>query len=343
MLLKSIIKFILAGITAFLFLNILCLAYFNVPVRIATKTGTTDFYWEPHSYYSKMTEGFGYGKMNNEGFNNTLDYSGQQIDILLFGSSNMEGMNVPQNLTTAAVLNKLFNNTKYVYNIGAGGHILPQFVNNLETAIRYYKPDKYIIIEIPLLEFDLKSMEDAINDTLERIPSNTGILVYLLQKMPYLRLIYSQYRPFLERNNNDNNNINDDDESQQSINALPDTENYSDILDAAIRKMRRLSVDNGIKIIIFYNPPLTLKKDGSEFESIKNDYLKIYEDVCYNNNVTFINMYEVFSDEYKNNYKLPYGFFNTHVGAGHLNRNGHRLIANKLFRQILNPETDDTI
>ncbi|MDR0910084.1 MAG: hypothetical protein LBM77_10005, partial [Spirochaetaceae bacterium] len=84
-------KFMFAGVVAVIILNIVCLAYYKLPVHITTKTGVTDYYWEPHTYYSKMTEGFGYGKMNNEGFNNIKDYTkGENVNVLLMGSSQME-------------------------------------------------------------------------------------------------------------------------------------------------------------------------------------------------------------------------------------------------------------
>ncbi|MDR2376668.1 MAG: hypothetical protein LBD96_09560 [Treponema sp.] len=105
--LKKIAKFIAAGTVAFLLLNILCLFYYNVPGHVSGKTGATDYVYPGHTYYSQMTEGFGYGRMNNEGYNNIDDYVSQKIDILLMGSSHIEGMNVKQKQTTASILNTL--------------------------------------------------------------------------------------------------------------------------------------------------------------------------------------------------------------------------------------------
>jgi hypothetical protein len=160
--LKKTIKFILAGITAFLLLNIFCFVYYNMPVDITTETGTTDYVWEKHAYYSKMTEGFGYGRMNNEGFNNLQDYNAQPVDILVMGSSQMEGTNVPQNKTTTALLNELFNGQKYVYNIGISGHTFPHIVNNIETTIQYYNPTEYLVIEIGSMQCDIQDLERSV-------------------------------------------------------------------------------------------------------------------------------------------------------------------------------------
>jgi hypothetical protein len=47
-----------------------------------------------------------------------------------------------------------------------------------------------------------------------------------------------------------------------------------------------------------------------------------------------MDMTGAFTEEYKRSHVLPHGFANTAVGAGHLNKNGHRIIAAELFRQI---------
>jgi hypothetical protein len=332
--LKKAVKFILAGITAFLVLNIFCFVYYNIPVHITTKTGVTDYIWEKHVYYSKMTEGFGYGKTNNEGFNNIQDYNAQPIDILVMGSSHMEGTNVPQNKTTAVLLNEFFNGLKYVYNIGISGHNFPRIVNNIETAVQYYKPNEYIVIETGSTQFNIQDLEASINGTLKRLPSYDNKIMFFLQKMPYLRLIYSQYKHFTgngEENTPEQNNI------------AFDKENYSIVLNAAMKKLHRVSIEQDIKIIIFYHPHFIFNDNGSIPENTDYEYLTIFKNICFNNDIVFINMADYFIEEYNNNHILPHGFSNTSIGAGHLNKNGHRLIANELFRQINIMEKDGSI
>ncbi|MHB9291330.1 hypothetical protein Holit_00404 [Hollandina sp. SP2] len=332
--LKNAAKFSLAGIMAFLFLNVFCLVYYKLPVHITTKTGVTDYMWEKYAYYSKMTEGFGYGKMNNEGFNNLQDYNAQPIDILVIGSSQMEGTNVPQNKTTTALLNEYFNGLKYVYNIGTSGHNFPHIVNNIETAVQYYKPNEYIVIEIGSTQFNIQDLEASINGTLKRIPSFNNKNMFFLQKMPYLRLIYFQYKNFTGNG--------EEDEPKQNDIAF-DKENYSIVLDAAIKKLHRISIEQDIKITIFYHPHFILDEKGSIYDNTDYEYLAIFKKICFNNDIAFINMEDYFIEEYNSNHILPHGFSNTAVGAGHLNKNGHRLIANELFRQINIMEKDGSI
>jgi hypothetical protein len=125
---KRIIKFFLAGSLAFLIINIICFAYYNVPVLFPSETGVTDGHLESGAYYVRAVEGYGYGKLNNEGFNNFDDYHSQNIDILLMGSSQMEAMQVAQAETTSAVLNRMLDGKQYIYNIAIDSQKIPATV-----------------------------------------------------------------------------------------------------------------------------------------------------------------------------------------------------------------------
>ena len=45
-------------------------------------------------------------------------------------------------------------------------------------------------------------------------------------------------------------------------------------------------------------------------------------------------MTDIFINEYNESSTLPHGFINTSVGTGHLNKDGHRMIAEALARAI---------
>lgn len=45
-------------------------------------------------------------------------------------------------------------------------------------------------------------------------------------------------------------------------------------------------------------------------------------------------MGDAFLKEYEASYEVPYGFSNTSPGTGHLNRTGHRLVAEELYKMI---------
>jgi hypothetical protein len=130
--LKFLFKMSVAGCMAILILSAPCLVYYDIPLTVPIREGVTDFTAEPYHRYSNGTEGFGYGRMNNEGYNTLLDYNAQQIDILIMGSSQMEGYQIPQRKIAAALLNNLLDGSKYVYKIGVSGHNLYTVANNFE-------------------------------------------------------------------------------------------------------------------------------------------------------------------------------------------------------------------
>ena len=64
------------------------------------------------------------------------------------------------------------------------------------------------------------------------------------------------------------------------------------------------------------------------------DFVKKFATYCEQSGVYFVDMSKTFFVEYIENHILPYGFSNTSVGTGHLNKHGHRMIAEKLYEII---------
>jgi hypothetical protein len=283
-----------------------------------------------------MTEGYGNGRMNNEGLNNLEDFRAQQIDILLMGSSHMEGVNVAQTETMASRLNSMFNKTKYVYNLGFSTHAFLRNANNLEAAIKFYKPNEYIVIEFREEEIaGMQELKDVVDFKLGKLPSfDDGIASYL-QRMPYLRLGYRQIKlltglhvtNMLKIFNGKNSASND------TMHVF-DKEKHSELLELLVNRISKICTNNGLKLIIFRHPQLILNKDGTTSAKTDIEYFNAFKEACNDNGVYFIDMADVFMEEYKTNHILPHGFYNTAVGVGHLNKNGHYMIANELYNQI---------
>ncbi|MDR1571440.1 MAG: hypothetical protein LBS32_02840 [Clostridiales Family XIII bacterium] len=302
-----------------------------MPVHIATETGATDYVWEKHARYNRMVEGFGYGRMDSEGFNNLRGYSGAQFaDVLIMGSSHMEGLNLPQGKTAAALLNALFGGSKLVYNIGISGHDFPRIANNIDAAAQYCKPGGYIVIETDSVRFDVRYLEDGADGALAKIPSYDSGMLLLLQKIPYLRLVYSQYGQ-LAGNAEEGGGREPETGQGESVYGA---DRHSTALDAAMGRLHRAAMEHGCKIIVFYHPHLVLSGDTSVSENTDREFLGMFENACRRNGIEFMDMTERFVEEYEERHVLPHGFSNTAAGVGHLNKDGHRLIADELFRRI---------
>lgn len=62
--------------------------------------------------------------------------------------------------------------------------------------------------------------------------------------------------------------------------------------------------------------------------------MKQFSDLCAQNGIYFLDMSNRFLDEYEKNYTLPYGFMNTSVCKGHMNKHGHKMFAEEIYRLI---------
>lgn len=320
-------KSIIALLLAFVFMHYFCYFYFNTPTHYDNSSGATDYIWEKNKFYSKMTEGFGNGKTNNEGFNNIKEYrQNDNIDILLMGSSHMEAFQVLQDENTASFLNKIFSEQLYTYNIGISGHTLPICVSNLKKAIEYYRPQKYIIIETSNVLFEENCLRDCLNNSLKPASNTARGINYILQKNKFFRLVYTNFKTlFTAKNNNLNNKL------VYTQDVIDLTSNMLGIINTQSKK------NNIIPIIVFHKPlNITNKDEDSDINNDEN--IKTFNELCNKNNIIFVDMTPVFLKNYKNKKVFPYGFSNTTPNTGHLNKNGHRMIAEELYRTISNLE-----
>ena len=312
-------------IIAFCILTGFCVFYYNIPVRESAIEGATDYSWEKNKFYSRATEGFAWGKTNNEGYLNVFDYPKDEgVDILVMGSSHMEAYQVAMDESTAAVLGGLLPD-RTVYNIGASGHNFLVCADNLAAAVEKYRPSEYVIIETSGLLFSADQLRSAIDETVPDVSSVADGIVGILQKNQFLRLLYAQLESFNE--NSDSANIN-------TNSAVNDFEENEALYDELLAKLSDTVTKNGAQLIVVYHPKFKLNKDGSA-SALNDEKLSVFfADICEKNAVSFLDMSDIFLREYQENHILPHGFANSSVGTGHLNKNGHKMMANALYELI---------
>ena len=291
-------KAAVAGAAALLLLCLWCSFYFNVPIHYTNETGATEYKWESHKFFRKGTEGFAFGRTNNDGFNNLLDYSpGEQIDILLMGSSHMEGMNVGPEENTAAVLNRLFAGEKYTYNIGTSGHTLIYCLSNLEAALDTYAPGSYVVIESRTVSFETEELEELVEGTVSPIPSRTGGLVELLQRAPYLRLIYTKY---MKDTAQESGIATENPVAPQKDEARMQALLYR-ALDAAAERCRT----HGVQPIIVYDPTVYAESDGSGSTHTDPQALASFRTGCEQAGILFVDLTDSYLALYREGHRFP--------------------------------------
>ncbi len=305
-----------AGVAALLVLCALCMLYYNVPVHYTNETGTTEYRWQAGAYYRKGTEGFAFGRTNNDGFVNLNDYKqGEHIDILLMGSSHVEAMNVPLEENTAAVLNQLSGGASYCYSIGVSGHTLPYCVKHLERALELYEPEKYVVIETGTLSFPQSDIDAVLAGTLADIPSQSGGLVGLMQKLSYLRLFYTKYIK----------TGGEADGAAADAGVVPE---------AVIARIGEICREKDVTPIIAYHSPVLVDESGQPYSQAAASELAAFRAACDENGVVFADASGDFVEGFRQYCRLPYGFLNTAPGAGHMNSWGHRLYAARIYETV---------
>lgn len=323
-------KFLLAGVLAFIVLTAFSYLYYNIPVHYEAADGATDYKWEPKVFYSRGTEGFAWGRTNNDGYANMFDYNEEtEIDVLIMGSSHMEAFQVGMNESTAGRLSEMLADDT-VYNIGVSGHTFLNCIGNLEAAIKKYQPEKYVIIETQRISFSDDELMQAVNGTIAELPSHATGLVGLLQKNPYMRLVYKQARPLLTR-------VAQDDETSENIDsALTEksyTKNNEQLLNKVLQKINKSVKNGGAQLIIVFHPGTKIEADGTLLLT-GDENSQRFQELCESNGIIFLDMGSEFMAEYTENHVLPYGFSNSSVGKGHLNKYGHAMVADELYKLI---------
>ena len=320
-----LLKAAIGGLVAFVGLTAFCSIYYNVPVHTQTVDGATDYAWEYNKFYSRATEGFGYGRTNNEGYLNIEDYSGsEEIDILVMGSSHMEAYQVSMEESTASRLNALLPDDT-VYNIGVSGHDFLVCADNLSAAVAKYRPSKYVLLETSNISFSEEQLTAAINETVSDIPSHSGGIFGILQKNQFLRRFYSQIQSF-------SNNTKATGKSEKAPSG--EVERNLELYDELLSKMSGTVAENGAQLIIVYQYNLEVEENGAATYSKNDELVSDFAAVCERNNVMFLDMGDYFVKYYEENLILPHGFWNTSVGSGHLNQYGHEIIAHAVYDMI---------
>lgn len=299
------------------------LCFSNSGVHITNITNATDYKWEANQMKSKTDEGFAWVTLDEDGFNNYSIPDG--IDVLLMGSSHMEAVNVNQDENVGTLLNEAMND-KNLYNIGVSGHTIYTCVQNISDAVNYYSPSDFVILETDIISLNKESMLSVIDNEYPEIPSHDSGIVYLLQKK--LPVVKALYKVLDDWRSADNRSV-----ATEPIPNKIDSE-YADILNQFLSKAASGVSSSGSKLIIFYHPTTKIDEEGDMINTTDQEALSAFQDACDKNGIIFVDMTPDFERMYEEEYILAHGFINTAVGTGHLNKYGHKAIAERLAEVI---------
>lgn len=326
--------------------SLFVMLYNYTGTHIKNGTGATDYKWEPNQFQSTMVEGTAWIRLDDDGFNNLC--SSDNTDILLMGASHMEASMIPQDKNTGYLLDHGLSDL-HTYNIGMSGHELLTCLNNLEAAIETYHPTKYIVIQTGTLSFDDNSLSKALAGQVEEIPSYDSGIIYWLQKVPTIKVSFKQIQDKLKQDTSSMNlfipkkkNTVSNDVSEESDSVSFGWNN--ELLLQLLKEKSDLCKMHGIQLVLAYTPSVTI--DGNTNELVRKDSKGISEymkSTCEASDIVFVDLFDDFQTEYKKHYTFPFGFDNTKPFVGHLNEDGHRILAERLVATITKLEEKNDI
>lgn len=325
--LKNILKTALAGMTAFAILCGIMLFYSFIPPRVDNSIGNTDYVYDFDSYWVRATEGISFGQVDANGFNNKNVV--ENPDIVVLGSSHAEAMNVFQDENMTSLLSEKLGGKYSVYNMSISGHTFFKVVQYLpETLSAFEKVPEYIIIETSTTVLSQQDVEMAVSGTVPKTKVNRGFIAEL-QKLPFLRQLYHQLDSGMLDMLLDKQKQNVGDASGDAEAVIVDSAPY----ETMFSYLQKLEQQFDTEIIIIYHPAETLGNDGSISFS-NGEYTSVFCDFSENYGISFADMTELFEKMYYEEHTVPHGFSTGALGEGHINRYGHRAIADKLFEMI---------
>lgn len=325
---KHALKLFMTFIFSFICINILSYFYFFSAKAITNWNGYTISKHQLNREYNFYgVEGFGITSMDGNGFNNDGLVKPKEAKIICIGSSQTEALQVNTSQNYVSKLNLLDKNFK-AYNIGVSAQFLNKSLYRLPLIPKYFSSCKVIVAETPWFP-TLKEMDEMIR-ILEtnNVPINNldwkdkRPLMKIYRNLPFASVMNRQFELLSKKGKNVNTHQTTDKE---------DLQQYEKQIEYAIYLLRKQLKNT--PIIFVYLPKFQMERNGQiTFQKEKKE--SIIRKICGDNHIVFINMAPTFYNAYEKFRVLPYGFRNSAVGKGHLNENGHRLVALQLAATI---------
>lgn len=314
--------FLLASIAA----NGICYFYFNIPIQIANHEKFTSSKYVPSDHNWQGTEGYGIFSIDANGFNNQVDFPMDEAELLFIGSSQTEAQQVNAKENYVSIINQEYPVAK-AYNLGISAEKFSTTFFRIKPLKEKFPNVKVFVFEMNAMPSlaDLQNIEMLLSkDSIDDIPEketlhwtkNNPVTRKALEFVPMFDLLKSKYGKDKTK------------AAQSTLNA--------DAYEQELRRVLLLGKEKaGSTEIIIFNLAHTKLNKAGDVEIIPDQgENEIFQKVCSDISMTYIDMAEPFTEAYQSKHVLPYGFLNSPIGTGHLNQYGHRIIADTLEKVL---------
>ena len=160
---KQIVQWSLAIIFSFLIVNLLCFIYERPVGWIDTEHGASCGIRNPGTVMLHGTEGYAVSIIDSYGYTNE-NKPLQDSYILVMGSSHTQGKEVATEKRFTSLANKELSKDEdslFVFNIAADGHLFPSQIKHFSSAISAYPNSLAIILEVSSTDYTVSELLDA--------------------------------------------------------------------------------------------------------------------------------------------------------------------------------------
>ena len=362
---RGILDWCMALLLSLTLINVVCFGYVKDVAGVERSGGAVYAASQPGTVTINYEEGYGINKIDENGYTNSTSNLAEDGYILILGNSMTREVNVMPGDRYVQQLNSMVaqkcggdaSETAYVYSISRGGALFAELASGYDAALEEFPNAKAVIIQLVFSNKDHILTKDYIDQiynqrfydesqkvtfimenedkfsSMKHFVKNTFPIIPFVQNRRLNKIDKSFVGAFgidkFTKKNGSNVQATD---GGGHIDVVDVNEEYEHDLQALIDVLEYLNSKNDIPLIILDIPEIaSFDEKAIEFNLYQqNDW----EKACAEAGVTFLGMTDEFQQLYQNEKRLPYGFANTTMGKGHLNKKGNRVVAETLYRTL---------
>lgn len=354
---KKILSWVTAAMAAVICVNFLCMFYARETGGVERSGGALYAVSQPGNMVVNCEEGYGFNRTDRNGYTNYVDNLAQDGYVLILGNSMTRGTNVMPEDKYVQQLNCMIASdlggdpleSAYVYSITRGGALFAELASGYEAALAEFPDAKAVVIQLTFENRDLGISPEYLEQIYDQRKFNyTQTAEYIfgnedaISRMKHWVKNTISIIPFAK--NRRLNKVGHTFAYAFGINwkalfsdeSADATEMEKDIVvekkEALTKALVYLNSKNDIPLILIDIPEIASFDENTVSFNLYDK--EIWTDACEEAGVTYIGMTDEFEKLYIQEKKLPYGYSNTEMGTGHLNKYGNRLVAQTLYQKL---------
>lgn len=294
----------------------------------------------PGSLIIMGTEGRGVYRVDDRGYIND-NLMLEEDYIIVVGASYTQGFEVRKGERFTDLLNERLRTSDEllkVYNVSQSAYYFPDIISGFSALTQEFPKASNIVIEIGTTQFTVDELKKAQiqreydeqqcgENIISTLSLKKRLKLFIREYCPLINIMQSQMEQIVSKSENIANVGTED--VMQGADTM-DYAAYEKELNAIMQFLKSAYSGN---IMILFHPSVSIKENG-ELVMKEDETTRIFESVCNDNGIAFVSATEAFSKEYESEHIIPYGFFDTELGNGHLNSSGHRILADLLYNVL---------